>query len=144
MIGFDWQLSWSCFLFSIFLQKKETAAEVYKRLIKSGNKASQIHGLLSVTERQKELESFQFINKLLVTTNVSARAFNIPVARFVIHFDLCLNIQQSADVMHYKNRTGRVGRFGTPALSITLLDCYDSYQKYEEMTKIIGFESKKI
>lgn len=109
-----------------------------------GYQASQIHGLLSVTKRFEELEFFERSRKILVTTNIMARAINVPEVRIVINFDLKYGPEGQSDIGSYMLRIGRAGRFGVSALAISLIESLQCFQSYKQIANKCGFNVKKI
>ena len=61
----------------------------------------------------------------LICTDLVSRGIDVPEAELVINFDVPCNKvkgQMQASAATYLHRIGRGGRFGKPAVAITLLD----------------------
>lgn len=101
----------------IFINYKETADFLSKNLLKSGFKASVIHG--SKSQEQRELALRQLKEgkvDILIGTNVASRGIDINNVSLVINYQMPKKID---DYIHRIGRTGRAGNYGT---SVTFLN----------------------
>jgi len=95
----------------IFVLYKKEAARIEQNLIRSGWKATSIHGDKSQNDRTKAVEDFKSGSiPLLVATDVAARGLDIPNVEYVLNFSFPLTIE---DYVHRIGRTGRAGKKGT-------------------------------
>lgn len=73
-----------------------------------------LHRNLTIEERTEELDKFRNGQMLLViSTDIIARAVDVPAVKIVINFDLPYNVNsRRVDTKSYRFRIGRTGRFG--------------------------------
>ena len=94
----------------VFSNTKIGASRLAVHLVKTGVKASAIHGDKSQSERMAALESFKRGEiEVLVATDVAARGLDIAELPCVINYDLPYNAE---DYVHRIGRTGRAGAKG--------------------------------
>ena len=98
----------------VFTKTKRTANALAERLLRSGIKATAIHGNKSQSARQRALEAFRRKQVLvLVATDVAARGIDIDGITHVINFDLPLEPEG------YVHRIGRTGRAGAEGVALS-------------------------
>lgn len=96
--------------FLIFTRTKHKARQLAVHLVKSGYKASSLHGNLSVNQRKKAVEGFKKKTfEILVATDIAARGIDIPSISYVINFDIP---NSSETYIHRLGRTGRANKVG--------------------------------
>lgn len=94
----------------VFSNTKIGASRLAVHLVKTGVKATAIHGDKSQSERMAALEEFKRGEiEVLVATDVAARGLDIVELPCVINFDLPYNAE---DYVHRIGRTGRAGAKG--------------------------------
>lgn len=94
----------------VFSNTKIGASRLAVHLVKTGVKASAIHGDKSQSERMAALDAFKRGEiEVLVATDVAARGLDIAELPCVINFDLPYNAE---DYVHRIGRTGRAGAKG--------------------------------
>ncbi|HSG71162.1 MAG TPA: DEAD/DEAH box helicase [Planctomycetaceae bacterium] len=116
----------------VFTKTKRTANTLAEQLVKSGFKATAIHGNKSQNARQRALEAFR--NKLvqvLVATDVAARGIDIDGITHVINFDLPMEPE------NYIHRIGRTGRAGAEGIALSFC-CAGEKRELREIEKLIG------
>ncbi len=89
----------------VFVRTKVRAERVASALTRMGIANQTIHGDKEQTDRLQVLQDFKRgKNKVLITTDVSARGIDIPNVEFVINYDL------PEEAEKYVHRVGRTGR----------------------------------
>jgi ATP-dependent RNA helicase RhlE len=89
----------------VFVRTKVRAERVASALTRMGIPNQTIHGDKEQTDRLQVLQDFKRgKNKVLITTDVSARGIDIPNVEFVINYDL------PDEAEKYVHRVGRTGR----------------------------------
>ncbi len=98
----------------VFTKTKRTANVVAEKLMRSGIKATAIHGNKSQNARQRALEAFRRKQvHVLVATDVAARGIDIDGITHVVNFDLPLEPES------YVHRIGRTGRAGAEGVALS-------------------------
>ncbi len=89
----------------VFVRTKVRAERVANALTRMGIANQTIHGDKEQTDRLQVLQDFKRgKNKVLITTDVSARGIDIPNVEFVVNYDL------PEEPEKYVHRVGRTGR----------------------------------
>jgi ATP-dependent RNA helicase RhlE len=97
--------------FLVFARTKHGADRLAKKLVRSGSKATAIHGNRSQSQRNLALRGFQEGSyRVLVATDVAARGVHVEGIAHVVNYDLP---QVPEDFVHRVGRTGRAGARGT-------------------------------
>jgi len=97
--------------FLVFARTKHGADRLAKKLVRSGSKATSIHGNRSQSQRNLALRGFQEGSyRVLVATDVAARGVHVEGIAHVVNYDLP---QVPEDFIHRVGRTGRAGLRGT-------------------------------
>ncbi len=101
----------------VFTRTKIGADKLAARLGKNGVKASEIHGDLPQSKRERILQDFRDgkIN-YLIATDVAARGLDIDDVSHVINYDVPQNAE---DYVHRVGRTARMGKTGRAATFVT-------------------------
>ncbi|WP_299801884.1 DEAD/DEAH box helicase [uncultured Shewanella sp.] len=124
------QHQWSQVL--VFINAKDDADKLAKRLVKAGINASALHGDKDQLDRQQTLADFKALKlPVLVTTDLLSRGIHVDALPVVINLDL----PSSAPV--YVHRIGRTARAGDEGLAISLV-CHgeaDSLKAIEMLTQ---------
>lgn len=119
--------------------------QVFENLAKVGIEASFAYGQMPLPERLQQLEHFRKEGRILVCTNLLARAIDVDECRIVVNFDLPLNENRSEpNARTYQLRATRAGRFGSEAAVISLIDSYDMFTQYKAMASYFKFSVNKI
>jgi ATP-dependent RNA helicase RhlE len=96
--------------FLVFVRTKHGADRVAKKLVRSGWKATSIHGDRSQSQRNAALRGFaQGTHRVLVATDVAARGIDVDHVAHVVNYDLP---KIAEDFVHRVGRTGRASRRG--------------------------------
>ena len=94
----------------VFTRTMRSANVLAEKLIRSGIKATAIHGNKSQNARQQALVAFQRKQvQVLVATDVAARGIDIDGITHVVNFDLP---HEPESYVHRIGRTGRAGEAG--------------------------------
>jgi len=97
--------------FLVFARTKHGADRLSKKLVRSGSKATSIHGDRTQNQRNMALRGFQEGSyRVLVATDVAARGVHVEGIAHVVNYDLP---QAPEDFIHRVGRTGRAGSRGT-------------------------------
>ena len=100
----------------VFINAKDDADKLAKRLVKAGINASALHGDKTQLDRQQTLADFKALKlPVLVTTDLLSRGIHVDALPVVINLDL----PASAPV--YVHRIGRTARAGDKGLAISLV-----------------------
>lgn len=116
----------------VFTKTKRTANIVSERLVKSGVKATAIHGNKSQNARQRALEAFRHKKvQVLVATDVAARGIDIDGITHVVNFDI------PHEPESYVHRIGRTGRAGAKGIALSFC-CTNEHQELRAIEQLIG------
>lgn len=91
----------------IFVQRRDTADRVAKRMTEEGHKVVSLHGGLQPGERDEVMESFRTgKNKVLIATNVISRGIDVLQVNMVVNYDLPMDERGQPDAETYLHRIG--------------------------------------
>ncbi|MGW4034362.1 DEAD/DEAH box helicase [Streptomyces sp. NPDC004838] len=100
----------------MFLDTKHAVDRLTKHLLKSGVRASALHGGKSQPQRTRTLTQFKEGHvTVLVATNVAARGIHVD------DLDLVVNVDPPSDPKDYLHRGGRTARAGESGSVVTLV-----------------------
>lgn len=95
----------------VFVERQETADELFKELSKKNYASVSIHGGREQIDRDEAIQNFkQGIFPIMIATSVAARGLDVKQLKMVVNFD-CPN--HNEDYVHRCGRTGRAGNTGT-------------------------------
>ncbi|ELT87428.1 hypothetical protein CAPTEDRAFT_209158 [Capitella teleta] len=107
----------------IFCHTRKAASWLAEQMTQQGHAVGMLSGELAVEQRAAVIERFRSAKeKVLITTNVSARGIDVEQVTVVVNFDLPVNMKGEADCETYLHRIGRTGRFGNRGLAINMVD----------------------
>ncbi|XP_070207405.1 ATP-dependent RNA helicase DDX19A-like isoform X2 [Littorina saxatilis] len=107
----------------IFCHKRKTAAWLAEKMVADGNAVALLTGDLTIEQRAAIIQRFRDgKEKVLITTNVSARGIDVEMVTVVVNFDLPVTMEWNADCETYLHRIGRTGRFGKNGIAINMVD----------------------
>ncbi|EER33549.1 ATP-dependent RNA helicase DDX19B [Candida tropicalis MYA-3404] len=113
----------------IFVEKKETANQLYAKMKQEGHTCSILHGGLETADRDRLIDDFrEGRSKVLITTNVLARGIDIASVSMVVNYDLPTDKFGKPDPSTYLHRIGRTGRFGRVGVSISFVHDKRSFE----------------
>ncbi|CAG8592772.1 12812_t:CDS:10 [Ambispora leptoticha] len=125
----------------IFVQKRETADTIARRMTEMGHKVINIHGGLSPTERDQVMDGFRRGDaKVLITTNVLSRGIDVLQVNLVINYDLPVDVHGNPDYETYLHRIGRTGRFGRTGASINFVHDTQTWNIVKSFENYFGRE----
>jgi ATP-dependent RNA helicase DDX46/PRP5 len=95
----------------VFVERQETADELFKELGKKNYPSVSIHGGREQIDRDEAIQHFkQGVFPVMIATSVAARGLDVKQLKMVVNFD-CPN--HNEDYVHRCGRTGRAGNTGT-------------------------------
>ena len=101
----------------IFVEKQESADELFKKLDMKGYKSRTMHGGAEQVDRMDAIRDFKSgLVKVLVATSVAARGLDVKQLNLVINYD---SPNHGEDYVHRAGRTGRAGNTGTAVTFVT-------------------------
>lgn len=100
----------------IFVNQKETVAELSQFISGKGIYNVRYHGSLEQQERETAIAKFKNGTSLfLITTDLASRGMDVPHVRYIIHFDL----PESETI--FKHRNGRTARMESSGDAIIMV-----------------------
>jgi len=107
----------------IFCHTRRIASWLTEQMTKQGHAVALLTGELDVKMRADIIGRFRAgKEKVLITTNVSARGIDVDQVTVVVNFDLPVDQMGQVDCETYLHRIGRTGRFGKSGLAINMVD----------------------
>jgi len=104
----------------IYCNSVKRVEDLYEAMIEDGFTVSRIHSNMSKEDREKSYIDFKNgQNRVLVSSNVTARGIDVQQVSTVINFDL------PKCVYTYLHRIGRSGRWGRKGVSINFITKFD-------------------
>jgi ATP-dependent RNA helicase RhlE len=98
----------------VFTRTKRAANTLSQQLVRSGIRATAIHGNKSQSARQRALEEFRRKRvQVLVATDVAARGIDVDGVTHVVNYDLPVEPEG------YVHRIGRTGRAGATGVALS-------------------------
>lgn len=100
----------------IFTNKAEKAEFINQNMKENGFSVAYIHAKLSQSERDQIIADFRKgLSRVLITTDLLARGFDVPSVSVVFNYDLPNSME------NYIHRVGRAGRFGKIGVAVSLM-----------------------
>lgn len=129
----------------IFVQRRDTAAELERRMIAEGHTVSALSGALEGQERDDVLHRFRTgASKVLITTNVLARGIDVQTVTMVVNYDIPVTVDHKPDFETYLHRIGRTGRFGRTGAALSFVHDRKSYENLQAISQHFGVEVTKL
>ncbi|XP_052717097.1 ATP-dependent RNA helicase DDX19A-like isoform X1 [Crassostrea angulata] len=129
----------------IFCATRRTAAWLAEKMTKEGHAVGLLSGDLSIEQRAAIINRFKDAKeKVLITTNVTARGIDVEQVTVVVNFDLPLTQDHKPDFETYLHRIGRTGRFGKKGLAINMVDSRQSFATLKAIEKYFGRKVEKL
>lgn len=100
----------------LFTRTKHSAKKLAQRLSASGISATELHGNLSQSARERNLSAFMTGSaRVLVATDIAARGIHVDDIALVVHVD------PPAEHKSFVHRSGRTARAGATGVVVTLM-----------------------
>jgi translation initiation factor 4A len=100
----------------IFVNKRQTAEKLTKRMTDEGFTLECIHGDMDAVERKKRMADFRGgLVRILIATDIICRGIDVPSVTVVINYEMPSSRE------NYFHRIGRTGRYGKKGISINLI-----------------------
>merc|ERR1711970_655731 len=128
----------------IFCKTKKAAAFVAQKMNSAGHAVALLTGSLEMEKRTEVIKRFQQgLERVLISTNVTARGIDVEQVTLVVNFDLPdieewdpktrRNGKREADCETYLHRIGRTGRFGKSGIAINMIQTQDDMRILKEI-----------
>mmetsp|Transcript_14602 Transcript_14602/g.26264 ORF Transcript_14602/g.26264 Transcript_14602/m.26264 type:complete len:463 (+) Transcript_14602:174-1562(+) len=128
----------------VFCNTRKMLPTLAKFLEENDFKVSILHGGLENEQRDQVVKEFkEKKSKMLLSTDVIAKGFNVPSVSVVVNFDIPLTRERRPNRENYLHRVGRAGRFGRNGLAINLITPDDG-GKLEEVEKFLTEKSSEL
>ena len=107
----------------IFVRTRETARALHAAMDKDGHKCTSIEGGMDKEARDKVVREFRDgTTKILISTDVLSRGFDVTQVTLVINFDVPTERDLTVPAYEtYLHRIGRSGRFGRKGAAFNLV-----------------------
>jgi ATP-dependent RNA helicase DDX19/DBP5 len=106
----------------IFVKRRDTAAEIERRMTAQGHRVASLTGALEGAARDEVFNKFRTGEaKVLITTNVLSRGIDVQTVTMVINYDIPELPGGRPDYETYLHRIGRTGRFGRTGAALSLV-----------------------
>lgn len=129
----------------IFVKRRDTAAEIERRMTAEGHKVAQLTGALEGVDRDAVFNRFKTGEaKVLITTNVLARGIDVQTVTMVINYDIPELPDGSPDFETYLHRIGRTGRFGRTGAALSFVHDRRSWSQLMTICKHFSVEPTKL
>jgi len=129
----------------IFVKRRDTAAEIEKRMTAEGHKVASLTGALEGEERDRVFARFRSGEaKVLITTNVLARGIDVQTVTMVINYDIPETVDHKPDYETYLHRIGRTGRFGRTGAALSFVHDRQSWQALMDICKHFNVEPTRL
>lgn len=114
----------------IFVNKRQTAEKLTKRMSDEGFTLECIHGEMDAPERKKRMADFRSgLVRILVATDIIARGIDVQAVSVVINYEMPNSRE------NYFHRIGRTGRYGRKGVSINLIGSADEMAMMNDIEK---------
>lgn len=129
----------------IFVKRRDTAAEIERRMTTEGHKVASLTGALEGEDRDKVFARFRSGEaKVLITTNVLARGIDVQTVTMVINYDIPETVDHQPDFETYLHRIGRTGRFGRTGAALSFVHDRRSWNALMAICKHFSVEPTKL
>lgn len=129
----------------IFCATRKTASWLAEKMTKDGHAVALLSGDLTIEQRAAVINRFRDgKEKVLITTNVTARGIDVEQVTVVVNFDLPLTHDFQPDCETYLHRIGRTGRFGKNGIAINMIDGKRSFKTLQVFEKHFGRKINKL
>jgi len=126
----------------IFVRTRETARALHAAMEKEGHKCTSIEGGMDKEARDKVVKEFRDgTTKILISTDVLSRGFDVTQVTLVINFDVPTERDMRVPAYEtYLHRIGRSGRFGRKGAAFNLVTGEAEIQILEQISDYFKHE----
>ncbi|ESN90161.1 hypothetical protein HELRODRAFT_104410 [Helobdella robusta] len=129
----------------VFCHTKRCASWLAEKMSGDGHQVALLSGELVVEQRAAVIARFkEGKERVLITTNVSARGIDVEQVTVVVNFDLPVDTMHRVDFDTYLHRIGRTGRFGKNGLAINMIDSQASMQMMRAIEAHFGRKIQRL
>ncbi|KAF2725808.1 DEAD-domain-containing protein [Polychaeton citri CBS 116435] len=129
----------------IFVKRRDTAAEIERRMTSEGHKVASLTGALDGDQRDEVFTRFRTGDaKVLITTNVLARGIDVQTVTMVVNYDIPETVDGKPDFETYLHRIGRTGRFGRTGAALSFVSDRKSWESLMSICNHFGVEPTKL
>lgn len=129
----------------IFVKRRDTAAEIERRMTAEGHKVASLTGALEGSQRDTVFEKFRSGEaKVLITTNVLSRGIDVQTVTMVINYDIPETVDHKPDYETYLHRIGRTGRFGRTGAALSFVHDKRSWSMLMDICNHFHVEPTKL
>ena len=119
----------------IYCNSVSRVSDLYDAMVQDGFPVCQLHSNLDKTERLKNYNDFKMgIQRVLISSNITARGIDIQQVSTVINFDI------PKDIHIYLHRIGRSGRWGRKGIALNFITRRD----YKQLKEIENYYNTQI
>ena len=133
----------------IFVKRRDTAAEIERRMTAEGHSVASLTGALEGAQRDEVFTRFRDGEaKVLITTNVLSRGIDVQTVTMVINYDIPELFEGPGrggpDYETYLHRIGRTGRFGRTGAALSFVHDRKSWENLMAICKHFQVEPTKL
>lgn len=129
----------------IFVRRRNTAAELERRLNAEGHKVASLTGALESSDRDAVFAKFRDGEaKVLIATDVLSRGIDVQTVTMVINYDVPITVDGQPDYETYLHRIGRTGRFGRTGAALSFVHDKRSWQALQAICNHFQVEPTKL
>lgn len=129
----------------IFVKRRDTAAEIERRMTAEGHTVASLTGALEGAQRDEVFKRFRNGEaKVLITTNVLSRGIDVQTVTMVINYDIPELPGGRPDYETYLHRIGRTGRFGRTGAALSFVHDRRSWENLMAICKHFQVEPTKL
>ena len=129
----------------IFVKRRDTAAEIERRMTGEGHRVASLTGALEGQQRDEVFNRFRTGEaKVLITTNVLSRGIDVQTVTMVINYDIPEDVRGGPDYETYLHRIGRTGRFGRTGAALSFVHDKRSWQNLMAICQHFQVEPTKL
>lgn len=129
----------------IFCHKRTTASWLAEKMTSDHHAVGLLTGELAIEQRAAIIKRYRDgKEKVLITTNVSARGIDVEMVTVVVNFDMPITMDGRPDCETYLHRIGRTGRFGKNGIAINMVDNSRSMAVMRSIEKHFGRKIERL
>lgn len=129
----------------IFVKRRDTAAEIERRMTAEGHRVASLTGALEGAQRDEVFNKFRNGEaKVLITTNVLSRGIDVQTVTMVINYDIPELPGGLPDFETYLHRIGRTGRFGRTGAALSFVHDRRSWENLMKICSHFQVEPTKL